>query len=77
MATMSLTRDVSQLSGWLKADASCRVPQAGHTVRGTGCAGREAGGGERARRARSVCRGERETADIGRWRRGEQRTQNM
>ena len=31
---MSVTREVSQLSGWLKARAACRGSQAGHTVRG-------------------------------------------
>ena len=31
---MSVTREVSQLRGWLKAYAFCRGSQAGHTVRG-------------------------------------------
>ena len=30
---MPLTLDVSKLSGWLNADAICRVSQGGHTVR--------------------------------------------
>ena len=50
---MLLTREVSQLSGWLKAVACCRGSQAGHTVR----TGYEPGGGRpggRARRARCV-----------------------
>ena len=34
---ISVTREVSQLSGWLKAVADCRGSQAGHTVRGAGC----------------------------------------
>ena len=33
MKLMSVTAEVSQLSGWLKARASCRGSQAGHTVR--------------------------------------------
>eukprot|EP00964_Phaeocystis_antarctica_P032563 scaffold18441_cov48-Phaeocystis_antarctica.AAC.1 len=31
---MSVTLDVSKLSGWLNADAYCREPKGGHTVRG-------------------------------------------
>lgn len=34
---MLVTRDVSQLRGWLKAYANCRGAQAGHTVRGERC----------------------------------------
>ena len=73
---MSVTRDVSQLSGWLKADAYCRGSQAGHTVQGAGCG---LGGGRR--RATEACmqRGEGKahmTADWGTGH-GEQRTQNM
>ena len=41
---MSVTPEVSQLSGWLKAVADCRGSQAGHTVRGAGCG---PGGGTR------------------------------
>ena len=37
MESMFVTRDVSQLSGWLKAVADWRGSQAGHTVRGAGC----------------------------------------
>ena len=33
MENMFLTREVSQLSGWLKASACCRGSQARHTVR--------------------------------------------
>ena len=36
---MSVTLEVSKLSGWLNADADCREPKGGHTVRGE-CAGR-------------------------------------
>jgi hypothetical protein len=34
MWLVAVTREVSQLSGWLKAFAFCRGSQAGHTVRG-------------------------------------------
>ena len=38
MLYMLVTREVSQLRGWLKADACCRGSQAGHAVRGAaGC----------------------------------------
>ena len=39
---MFVTLEVSKLSGWLNADASCRESKGGHTVRGEG-AGLEAG----------------------------------
>eukprot|EP00964_Phaeocystis_antarctica_P096507 scaffold62787_cov64-Phaeocystis_antarctica.AAC.1 len=51
MEYMFVTREVSQLSGWLKAVARCRGSQAGHTVRG-GRRARRRGG--RAQCARSV-----------------------
>ena len=42
---MSVTLDVSKLSGWLNADACCRESKAGHTVRdGLRAGGRERGG---------------------------------
>ena len=41
MSSMDLTRDVSRLSGWLNADASCRVERRAYDA-GRG-AGREAG----------------------------------
>ena len=56
MAYMFVTREVSQLSGWLKAVANCRGSQAGHTVRGAGCGPQEAERGERLRCARSMHR---------------------
>ena len=41
MASMSLTLEMSKLSGWLKADADCRVKKRAH-MRGAGRgAGRE------------------------------------
>ena len=77
MAYMFVTRDVSQLSGWLKAAAYCRGSQAGHTVRGAGC------GPQHRRRnaasdcgARAACRREGATTDLGGGG-GEQRTENM
>ena len=33
MTDMSMTLEVSKLSGWLNADASCRESNGGHTVR--------------------------------------------
>ena len=41
IARMSVTREVSQLSGWLKASAFCRGSQAGRTAR---CEPRAGGG---------------------------------
>ena len=75
MAPMSVTREVFQLSGWLKADARCRRgSQAGHTVRGGLPAGRREAAGvwAIAECARSVQGRWRDCAD---WRagRGEQR----
>ena len=71
-----MTRDVSQLSGWLKAVADWRGSQAGHTVRGAGCGPQEAERGERLRCARSMHRREGATTDLGGGG-GEQRTSNM
>ena len=52
---MFVTLDVSKLSGWLKADAPCRVERRAYDAeRG---AGREAGGGGRPRR-HAACIGE-------------------
>ena len=36
MPAMFVTLDVSKLSGWLNALASCRESKGGHTVRGEG-----------------------------------------
>ena len=52
--SMFVTREVSQLSGWLKAYANCRGSQTGHTVRGAGCGLRAVDAGERGVHA---CRG--------------------
>ena len=43
MLYMAVTLEVSQLSGWLKADACCRVEGRAHAMRGGG--GCEPGGG--------------------------------
>ena len=43
MAYMFVTLDVSKLSGWLNADASCRESKGGHATRGEVCAGRKVG----------------------------------
>ena len=51
---MSVTREVSQLSGWLKANADCGGSQAGHTVRGGLRAPGEARRAASNRGARSV-----------------------
>ena len=51
---MFVTREVSQLSGWLKAVASCRGAQAGHTVRGGLWAGRRQAASDFAVCARSM-----------------------
>ena len=40
MPLMSVTLDVSKLSGWLNADATCPGSEGVHTVRGEVCAGR-------------------------------------
>ena len=34
---MFVTLEVSQLSGWLNADAICRESKGGHAMRGGGC----------------------------------------
>eukprot|EP00964_Phaeocystis_antarctica_P018646 scaffold10289_cov47-Phaeocystis_antarctica.AAC.5 len=34
MTVMSVTLEVSKLSGWLNADACCPGPNGGHSVRG-------------------------------------------
>ena len=49
MLPMSVTREVSQLSGWLKAVAPCRGAQAQGTLCGAGC-----GPGGGTRRAAAV-----------------------
>ena len=54
MKRMVVTLEVSKLSGWLNADADCRESKGGHTMLWARCADREAGGGGRPRRIRSV-----------------------
>ena len=51
MKDMVVTLEVSKLSGWLNADASCRDSKGGHAV-GARCTGghrREAGGRSRCK----------------------------
>ena len=52
MAYMFVTLEVSKLSGWLNADASCRGSKGRHAVRGEVRAGRQQAAGDRG--ARSV-----------------------
>ena len=50
---MFVTLEVSKLSGWLNADAPCRGPNGGHTMRGeVQSTGRREAAGDRS--ARSV-----------------------
>ena len=44
MPLMSVTLEVSKLSGWLKADEPCAESKGGHAMRGGRGASREAGG---------------------------------
>ena len=70
MPLMSVTLEVSKLSGWLNAFAPCRGSKGGHIRCGVRYAGRQAGGaaGDRGGHA---CRAEGSTADMGE---GEERT---
>ena len=54
---MFVTLEVSRLSGWLNADASCRESKGGHAVRGEVYGSGAAGGGRPQRQA--ACRGAR------------------
>ena len=47
MPCMSVTLEVSKLSGWLNADACCRESNGGHTVRDDVPAGRREAAGDR------------------------------
>ena len=57
MSRMSVTLDVSMLSGWLNADADCRVERRAHAMRGevraAEAAGRGAGAAQAARGRRA------------------------
>ena len=44
---MSVTLEVSKLSGWLNAGAACREPKGGHTMLGKVRAGRREAAGDR------------------------------
>ena len=56
MPPMSVTLEVSRLSGWLNADARCRESEEGHAMRGAV----HGSGGSRATAAQAVCRGGRD-----------------
>jgi len=60
MAPMFVTLDVSRLSGWLNADAYCREPNGGQTMRGevraAGCGRRRATAVRAGRRGGLDCR---------------------
>ena len=61
---MVVTLEVSKLSGWLKADADCRVKGEGMQFRGERCelgGGRARGGGG----TQEACRGEGPTQGLG------------
>ena len=54
MSCMSVTLDVSKLSGWLNAAAPCRESKGGHAVRGEVYQSR--GGRRRTTAAHAMCR---------------------
>ena len=73
MRFMSVTLEVSKLSGWLNADAACRESKGGHAVRSE--VYQSAGGRQRTTAAHAACRrgsDSRFGADHG-----EERTLNM
>ena len=71
MPPISVTLDVSKLSGWLNTDASCRA-------QGGACdAGRGAGGGGRAWSGGGASGAQREGLTIKGWGAGAKRTSNM
>ena len=72
---MSVTLEVSKLSGWLNAAALCRESNGGHAVRGEG-AGWEARGGGRRRCTQRAGEG-LDCRFGGRARDGEEHTENM
>ena len=71
MLPMSVTLEVSKLSGWLNAFAPCRGSKGGHIRCGVRYAGRQAGGAAGDRGGHAACRAEGSTADMGE---GEERT---
>ena len=57
MNFMSVTLEVSKLSGWSNADAACRGSKGAHTVRGEVCGSAPGGGGgRRTTAAQAACR---------------------
>jgi hypothetical protein len=75
MAHMVVTLEVSRLSGWLNADAPCRVERRGHAMRGEVRAGRREGVGRRQRKRHA--RGEGPTQGLLVARARAERTENM
>ena len=71
MAYVLVTLEVSKLSGWLNANASCRGSKGRHIRCGVRYAGRQAGGAAGDRGGHAACRAEGSTADMGE---GEERT---
>eukprot|EP00964_Phaeocystis_antarctica_P114351 scaffold78323_cov43-Phaeocystis_antarctica.AAC.4 len=65
---MSVTLEVSKLSGWLNADAPCRESKEGYMVRGEVYGSGGTAGGGRPRRTQRA--GEGATADSGQGTRG-------
>ena len=77
MYCMSVTLEVSKLSGWSNTDAPCQESKGGHTMRGKRRARRREAAGDRD--ARNV-QGEGQSADSRYYReagQGGERTQNM
>ena len=75
---MSVTREVFQLNGWLKAHAFCGGSQAPSTRCGPGRAGRERREEARATAVHAACRGRaRATPDWGRGARGEAHSKHV
>ena len=75
MYSMSVTLEVSKLSGWLNTDALCRESKGGHTVWEEVQSTVPGGGRWRANAVHAACRGGLECrfgAELG-----EERTRNM
>ena len=73
MPPMSVTLEVSRLSGWLNADANCRESKEGHAMRGEAYG--SGGSRRRTTTAHAACRGRRDCRlVVGH---GGERTRNM
>ena len=71
---MSVTLDVSKLSGWLNADAPCRESKGGHTMLGNVWAGRREAAGRATTCKQRAGEGLDCRLGAGHW---EERTSNM